>query len=236
MNLGEAIAHNARAVNEANSRIATLEAENARLREELIAAKRKADACDLWRAEALASERLRSDPSDGAPRTFLETRSTRIDAGLTRHHQRRHARRKVEMKNASQRPSIGRIVHYTPVSRPDGDDSKAAPYPAIITHVFSDTVVNLHVFSDGSFRLSSAERTPTSVSMGASPGTWQWPPYTPPAGSSDRLSAQGSETPHAASGGPTAGDAAPTDLRHQDPAEGPPKASGDPDDSSSSVS
>lgn len=83
MNLGEAIAHNARAVNEANSRIATLEAENARLREELIAAKRKADACDLWRAEALAAAGPIYRTALPYPAKYVAAKWARITAGLT---------------------------------------------------------------------------------------------------------------------------------------------------------
>ena len=45
-------------------------------------------------------------------------------------------------------PTIGCIVHFRP-ALPNGKDF----YPAIITHVWSDTVVNLAVFDDGSFRL-----------------------------------------------------------------------------------
>lgn len=73
-----------------------------------------------------------------------------------------------------QKPSVGRIVHYTP---PEEEVSpKGQAYPAIITHVFGDTCVNLHVFGDGSF--GSPNHLPTSVSFDADGGvrTWRWPP------------------------------------------------------------
>ncbi len=46
------------------------------------------------------------------------------------------------------RPSIGRIVHYIG----DGTllSSSDNHYPAIVTHVWSDTCVNLFVFPKGS--------------------------------------------------------------------------------------
>lgn len=81
---------------------------------------------------------------------------------------------------AEQKPSVGRIVHYTP-HFPSGN--KGQPYPAMITHVWSDTCVNLNVFNDGSFTLKN-EECPTSVQLAAdpanpSPRTWNWPPYVP---------------------------------------------------------
>ncbi len=43
------------------------------------------------------------------------------------------------------KPTIGRIVHFV---NPYGTGKKI--FPAIITNVWSDTCVNLHVFWDGS--------------------------------------------------------------------------------------
>lgn len=78
-----------------------------------------------------------------------------------------------------QKPSVGRIVHYTP-QEPASNGTKGQPYPAIITHVWSDTCVNLDVLNDGSFPLS-CDRYPTSVNLATDPGnpsprTWSWPP------------------------------------------------------------
>ena len=74
---------------------------------------------------------------------------------------------------ADQKPSIGRIVHYTP-DEPSASARKGQPWAAVITHVWSDFCVNLGVFSDGSFRLE--ELKPTSVEFGNGPRTWTWPP------------------------------------------------------------
>lgn len=78
-----------------------------------------------------------------------------------------------------QKPSVGRIVHYTP-QEPAANGTKGQPYPAVITHVWSDTCVNLNVLNDGSFTLSRDE-CPTSVTLAAdasnpTPRTWHWPP------------------------------------------------------------
>lgn len=78
---------------------------------------------------------------------------------------------------AEQKPSVGRIVHYTPLN-PKGN--KGQPYPAVITHVWSDTCVNLCVLNDGSFTLS-LEECPTSVTLALDPQnpvprSWCWPP------------------------------------------------------------
>lgn len=67
------------------------------------------------------------------------------------------------------KPTIGRIVHFTS----DGTDVRAA----IITHVWSDSCVNLSVFgpngdSEGKTSVLFAEdRTQAQ--------TWAWPPRTP---------------------------------------------------------
>lgn len=70
----------------------------------------------------------------------------------------------------TQMPSVGRIVQYTPER-----GGKGSPYPAIITHVWSDTCVNLNVITDGSYPLDEGERLPTSVVIGVGPRTWAWP-------------------------------------------------------------
>ena len=74
----------------------------------------------------------------------------------------------------AQKPSVGRIVHYMPKHV---EDNKGQPYPAVITHVWSETCVNLSVANDGSFPLCDPPR-PTSVCFDAdgAPGTWCWPP------------------------------------------------------------
>jgi hypothetical protein len=78
---------------------------------------------------------------------------------------------------APQKPSVGRIVLYMP---PEGLRGKAPqPYPAIITHVWSETCVNLAVFGDGTYGLP--RDVPTNVSLSPAGeeialGCWAWPP------------------------------------------------------------
>ena len=84
---------------------------------------------------------------------------------------------------SEQKPSVGRIVHYHPG---DQEDRKGQPYPAVITHVWSDTCVNLETMNDGSFPLRigstgmDVEKNPTSVCLaneGQTEGRrWEWPP------------------------------------------------------------
>lgn len=71
------------------------------------------------------------------------------------------------------KPSIGRIVVFTP----SGNDSEcrhngASEVPAIITRVFSDTVVNLKVITDGS---ATPWRTSATYSEEGTPYSWRWP-------------------------------------------------------------
>lgn len=76
-----------------------------------------------------------------------------------------------------QKPTIGRIVHYTPTPAPGVPANKGQPYAAVITHVWGDTVVNLEVIQDGSYPLpENSIRHPTSVPMGSGNGCWCWPP------------------------------------------------------------
>lgn len=78
--------------------------------------------------------------------------------------------------SAGQKPSVGRIVYYTPLNTGKERDRKGQPFPATITHVWGDDCVNLAVANDGSFNLREDERHPTSVMRGTGPGTWSWPP------------------------------------------------------------
>ena len=66
-----------------------------------------------------------------------------------------------------QKPSKGRIVWFR-------DNDTAEEAPAIILKVWSDTCVNLCVFSDGPW---DASRRFTSVVFEAKGGwSWRWPP------------------------------------------------------------
>lgn len=88
----------------------------------------------------------------------------------------------------TQKPTVGRIVLY----RPQASTGKSQLYPAIITHVWSDSCVNLHVFNDDSWPLLEKEGSEfvsgtclTSVSAAGdpenmSPRSWIWPPRENP--------------------------------------------------------
>lgn len=72
-------------------------------------------------------------------------------------------------------PSIGRIVHYRP------EAAGAEVRPAVITKVWSDTCVNLHVFGgllagpDGT--VETQGNFPASVTESeTSARSWFWPP------------------------------------------------------------
>lgn len=73
------------------------------------------------------------------------------------------------------RPSIGRIVHYTNLGDRDGK------YPpeiqaAIITGVNSDETASLHVFyKTGQFDMPSVSQSSAFAGMEESRGKWQWP-------------------------------------------------------------
>lgn len=84
----------------------------------------------------------------------------------------------------NQKPSVGRIVHYFDGQDP-GQADKRQPYAAIITHVHSDTVVNLAVLSDGQWPVTRKSETPDGVfypvhvSMSEDDvpmRRWCWPP------------------------------------------------------------
>lgn len=80
-----------------------------------------------------------------------------------------------------QQPTIGRVVLYHPTPNPK---SGLEPYPAIITHVWSETCVNLAVQQDGSAPIADT-LTPTSVMHESQAGegmtSWSWPAIKPPA-------------------------------------------------------
>jgi hypothetical protein len=78
-----------------------------------------------------------------------------------------------------QNPTVGRVVHYRP--RPsdflDKDRAqKGQPFPAVVTHVWGDTTVNLSIGQDGTFPLLANALIQTSVTLGDGEGEWSWPP------------------------------------------------------------
>lgn len=79
------------------------------------------------------------------------------------------------------KPSIGRIVHYVAKRPFPNGQSETVHVPAIITAVWTDTCVNLQVFSDGTNShangVSTAWETSRTLDGSATPqvGTWHWP-------------------------------------------------------------
>jgi hypothetical protein len=74
-------------------------------------------------------------------------------------------------------PTVGRVIHYAVGVA--GSPTPTVARPAIITHVWSDTVVNATVFYDpqDEGRVGCKGPTPaTSITLGTGPGTWSWPP------------------------------------------------------------
>jgi len=70
------------------------------------------------------------------------------------------------------KPTIGRIVHYTNL----GDKEDRYPpeaHPAIITDVYNDLYVALHIFyKTGQFDMDSVPYSDTPMNR----GHWNWPP------------------------------------------------------------
>ena len=92
------------------------------------------------------------------------------------------------MSTSSQRPSIGRIVHYVPEDGP----SKGQHRPALIVRVWGDPAnpepyVNLQVLldgtNDGSLAGNSVWRTSVQPDQSSEPQprTWHWPEPVLPA-------------------------------------------------------
>lgn len=71
-------------------------------------------------------------------------------------------------------PTVGRIVHYFPHSREfEGNDS--SPLPAVIVRVWSDTCVNLKVFTDGLNDVWKTSVTKNPDGVVNVSGFWDWP-------------------------------------------------------------
>lgn len=84
---------------------------------------------------------------------------------------------------AEQVPSIGRVVHYVLEAGPHQGEHR----PALVVRVWSDEMVNLQVFTDGSndyYPNQGPEpltlwRTSKHLDPDCAPGTWHWPEYVP---------------------------------------------------------
>lgn len=76
---------------------------------------------------------------------------------------------------SDQKPSIGRIVHYTNLGDRDGK------YPptiqaAVVTGINDDGTVSLHVFyKTGQFDLASCAFTDAPAGSEGARGKWGWP-------------------------------------------------------------
>lgn len=75
----------------------------------------------------------------------------------------------------SQKPTVGRTVHYHSYGSPGGE-FKPMPRAAIITEVFSDEEVQVFVMNPTGLFFNRV-----SYSEGPKPGCWSWPPRAPAA-------------------------------------------------------
>ena len=73
------------------------------------------------------------------------------------------------------KPTVGRIVHYI-VPDHISPTTKGQSRAAIITRVWNDTCVNLHVFFDGDALPPGTSPVVTSVLQGTDEDKWMWPP------------------------------------------------------------
>lgn len=72
-------------------------------------------------------------------------------------------------------PRVGDVVQYEPGS--PIAPNKGQPFPAVVTHVWSDTCVNLNVLNDGSFNAPAVLATSVLRSNDPdkpNPGSWQF--------------------------------------------------------------
>jgi len=70
------------------------------------------------------------------------------------------------------KPSIGRLVHYFPTINENYGNS---PVTALITHVWSDTCVNLKLFADGPGVMDGFKTSVNNLHSDNSAGSWNWP-------------------------------------------------------------
>lgn len=75
------------------------------------------------------------------------------------------------------KPTVGRIVNFKLPDYPAGARSIGDVRGAVVTRVWSDTCVNLRVFTDGENDQGQSEYH-TSVCMGEGNGQWSWPVRT----------------------------------------------------------
>lgn len=79
------------------------------------------------------------------------------------------------MKPSVTLPTVGRIVHYTNLGDRDGRFPPEIQ-AAIITKVYSETCVSLHIFYEsGDFLMQKVEKTDWPAGSDEARGRWTWP-------------------------------------------------------------
>lgn len=80
---------------------------------------------------------------------------------------------------SQRRPSIGRIVHFVYPDKLDSDTQEKLERPGIIVRVWSDTCVQLQVFTDGSNdgEPNVAWKTSVVYDEGKRGYSWHWPEF-----------------------------------------------------------
>lgn len=77
-------------------------------------------------------------------------------------------------------PTVGRIVLYTSPKADHNPHKGFQPYPAVVTHVWTPTSINVHVQNDPDFPLPTESLMVSRVDFADKPGetlrTWSWPP------------------------------------------------------------
>ena len=81
------------------------------------------------------------------------------------------------------KPTVGRIVIFRETVWQGEGTNGTRDHPAIVTRVWSDTCVNLHVFFDASSSWSKSSVTqmpelPDGVANTSGVGGWRWPDRT----------------------------------------------------------
>ena len=75
------------------------------------------------------------------------------------------------------KPTVGRIVWYHPTSRDTGPTPLTQPLAAIVSHVHSDTLVNLSVFDANGSQYSRTSVTLVQGDEIAEIGQCEWMPF-----------------------------------------------------------
>lgn len=82
--------------------------------------------------------------------------------------------------------TVGRIVHYHVRKLGLHGEDSIDIRPAIITHVWTESCVNLAVFKDATLDGVAPIEQRTSAMLGEQIGQWNWPTHDPSTGSGSR--------------------------------------------------